>query len=680
MMLSFWNHGGGPFSGVAFDENTDDYLSLSELQAILKALKDARGENLELLGFDTCLTNNIETAGMLAPYADYLIASEEIEPGEGWNYSWLSALNEAGAKETTLTPDAVGRAIVDTYALSINDEGDWSQVMDETLALVDLSRMEALETAFDHMAKGMLVAASDEERFAALSRTAEKVQHMCEGCGMLDLYDFANDISAIVPAAREVLGVLGAPSGTTADHYVGAAQGKNPCILYRGTGLSHNECLGMAFYYPTTKTDDGTGNSTVAAKYVQYYRGLEISDHYADYLTHAMVMSEQLRKFDGAMQVAYDEKNDCYTLQIVDPDDVLAIKTVDFLTVYTDITDTGEETSYLLGVTPVEEDWEQGLFSDRFDGCWYTMNDQLFTVSREVCNSEWEYCEIPAILEGDSTVSTLQAYHHLATEDNPQDYIYICSILTPTGNESAPRSTAPEGELKFYPLLRKFDPDTQMKTDYTQNDLVSITADDESGLYFLPVDEVELASGQNSLYTGYFHVTDLRNKTRLSEPNYYVIVNDLAQMSAEDIPAQRYTGQPVTPAVHLWFLGEEILTEGVHYSLAYSDNVKQGQATVTVTGLEEDLPGKLTLHFQIEDGARLAEQLIDALPAHLCGLCPDKEEQLNHLYAVDQAKTAMDWAVSAGILTGNHGRLNPKASVTRAQAAVMLMRYVSQQF
>lgn len=42
----------------------------------------------------------------------------------------------------------------------------------------------------------------------------------------------------------------------------------------------------------------------------------------------------------------------------------------------------------------------------------------------------------------------------------------------------------------------------------------------------------------------------------------------------------------------------------------------------------------------------------------------------------DYALEAMDWAVSAGIINGTtQGALNPQGTTTRAQAAVMLMRF-----
>ena len=39
------------------------------------------------------------------------------------------------------------------------------------------------------------------------------------------------------------------------------------------------------------------------------------------------------------------------------------------------------------------------------------------------------------------------------------------------------------------------------------------------------------------------------------------------------------------------------------------------------------------------------------------------------------ANEAMQWAVSAGLINGMDGKLNPQGSATRAQVATMLMRY-----
>ena len=55
------------------------------LDEIATALKNG-GCDFDMAGFDACLMATLETAMVLEPYADYMIASEEVEPGNGWYY------------------------------------------------------------------------------------------------------------------------------------------------------------------------------------------------------------------------------------------------------------------------------------------------------------------------------------------------------------------------------------------------------------------------------------------------------------------------------------------------------------------------------------------------------------------------------------------------------------------
>ena len=106
--LILWNHGGGPMEGVCRDELFSmDNLSLSELTQALEA-SNLPGK-LSWIGFDACLMSSAEVASTLAPYADYMIASQETEPAPGWNYAFLKGLeSDASAADT-------GRRIVDAY-------------------------------------------------------------------------------------------------------------------------------------------------------------------------------------------------------------------------------------------------------------------------------------------------------------------------------------------------------------------------------------------------------------------------------------------------------------------------------------------------------------------------------------------------------------------------------------
>jgi hypothetical protein len=74
--LILWNHGGGPMSGVCWDDlSQSDNLTMAELQTALEDSPFAH-DPLEWIGFYACLMASVETAHMMAPYAKYMIASQ----------------------------------------------------------------------------------------------------------------------------------------------------------------------------------------------------------------------------------------------------------------------------------------------------------------------------------------------------------------------------------------------------------------------------------------------------------------------------------------------------------------------------------------------------------------------------------------------------------------------------
>lgn len=133
--LIFWDHGGGSLSGFGYDEKNSGSGSM-DLSGINQALSDA-GVTFDFIGFDACLMATLENALMLSNYADYLIASEETEPGVGWYYTnWLSALSA----NTSMSTLEIGKNIVDDF-VSVCAQKCRGQ--DTTLSVVDLSELES---------------------------------------------------------------------------------------------------------------------------------------------------------------------------------------------------------------------------------------------------------------------------------------------------------------------------------------------------------------------------------------------------------------------------------------------------------------------------------------------------------------------------------------------------------
>ncbi|MBK9711942.1 MAG: hypothetical protein IPO81_11565 [Kouleothrix sp.] len=100
--------------GVAIDATDRDYLDTQELR---RALADVPGDRpcVDLIGFDACLMSVIEIGYELRGLAEYMVGSQEIEPGVGWPYGdVLSAL----AANPAMSGAQLGEAIVRCYAES----------------------------------------------------------------------------------------------------------------------------------------------------------------------------------------------------------------------------------------------------------------------------------------------------------------------------------------------------------------------------------------------------------------------------------------------------------------------------------------------------------------------------------------------------------------------------------
>ncbi len=129
--LVLWDHGGGPLAGVCCDERFSteegsDALMITELAQAL-AESPFADDPLEFIGFDACLMSTVEVALAVAPYARYMIASQEPEPADGWDWRMLGEIADC--------PDgaAVGEVIVHSYAAAQAD-----RLSPATLSCLDL--------------------------------------------------------------------------------------------------------------------------------------------------------------------------------------------------------------------------------------------------------------------------------------------------------------------------------------------------------------------------------------------------------------------------------------------------------------------------------------------------------------------------------------------------------------
>lgn len=140
--VGYWDHGSGLFNGnpnpitkgFGWDDKGSN-METADLTTIGNAFKAASGKPLAIVGFDACLMAHGELAYQLGTSADILLASEELEPGKGWDYAGF--LKAAAASNRT--PSAVASALVKSYGASYAPGGSQTSGRDEiTLSALDI--------------------------------------------------------------------------------------------------------------------------------------------------------------------------------------------------------------------------------------------------------------------------------------------------------------------------------------------------------------------------------------------------------------------------------------------------------------------------------------------------------------------------------------------------------------
>ncbi len=183
--LIFWDHGGGSVSGFGYDEKHQrPAMNLAEIDS---ALTNANVK-FDFIGFDACLMATVENAQMLSKHADYLIGSEETEPGTGWYYTnWLTRLS-TNSSTTTLN---IGKMIADDYMS--HNKGNYNT----TLSIVDLSELsKTLTSPFNNFAKSInSMMQTDKKTDVMNARMKSREFAQANRIDQIDLSDFAGRIN-----------------------------------------------------------------------------------------------------------------------------------------------------------------------------------------------------------------------------------------------------------------------------------------------------------------------------------------------------------------------------------------------------------------------------------------------------------------------------------------------------
>ncbi len=397
-----WDHGGGSAVGVCYDERTQRSLSLNDLRAAFEAAAASDHENppFELIGFDACLMATADVMHDLHGIARYMVASEEIEPGNGWDYKgWVGAL----ARNPSMNGAALGKEICDTYLAGCEAHGTGESA---TLSVVDMRGLPKLREAYEAFGVAALRQADKNPQafFAAFSRAAGSAINYGGNTreqgysNMVDLGSLSQNAQALLPGVTDAL-----------------RQAVQESVVYKVNGPYRRGSSGLSGYYSYNgDADHFMAYADQAAALLPMkclYYGLvfgKMPTQAAPYLkgdaagqATPIIQPEERKKIFAVSQledtpVDIDKEGNAFVK-------LSAAQMENLASVHCQLVFRSEEDDVLLYLgsdADINTDWEKGVFKDNFQGTWPMLEGHPVYIEITHEGDDYNLYSVPIKLNG----------------------------------------------------------------------------------------------------------------------------------------------------------------------------------------------------------------------------------------------------------------------------------------
>ena len=255
--------------GYGLDEVYGDILTIDEIDSALQSAGIGGDKRLSLLGFDACLMGAVETANKLKDRAEYIVFSQETEPGFGWNYMFLKEV------ENTSDGAETARYIIDYYDDFYTElfKTRPDLYSDISLSCVDTDKLGEVTRCADVLfEKARDDAASEDCGEVIRARNATKIFGKTTTGSDYDLVDL-----------KDLAERVGGKYSAECNDFVSAVES---AVVYSKTSM--DKACGMSAYFPYANRGGMTKN-------LEKYKGISFSDGYSNMIN---TVAERLASTD----------------------------------------------------------------------------------------------------------------------------------------------------------------------------------------------------------------------------------------------------------------------------------------------------------------------------------------------------------------------------------------------
>lgn len=253
--LIIYDHGMGALGSIS-DDFSDDFLYAFEMQDALEKTHFNKNNKMETVLFRTCLNGTYEIANVFSPYANYMVASEEITRGSKdsnvFNFINDLNLNDDG--------NVFGSKFISGYKQYM-DSLDYFGDLDSTYSVLDLRKFSNLSNSLDSFFSDVDV----KKDFNKISKIrANMHQYAVEAADSsdydtVDLYELINSMKELSPSkANKVL--------------------KSFDEVVKENWAINNHSFGLSIYFPYN------GSSSVIELHMKVFDRLNINNNYLKFI------------------------------------------------------------------------------------------------------------------------------------------------------------------------------------------------------------------------------------------------------------------------------------------------------------------------------------------------------------------------------------------------------------
>ena len=238
--IGLWNHGSGwkaktdsrVVRGISYDDSSNNHITTNELSTATKLCSEVLGQKLDIINMDACLMGMVEVAHELKDNCLYFVGSEEVEPGKGAPYDDVLRGVKAG-----ISPRDFADHWINAFAKSYQNGSQGRD--DSTQSAIDLSKIDALETALDGFAKAVMSTKHADEVVKAVAKTVK-----FEYPENIDLMHFIKNFKALCAGDASIV--------TACDKVMAAAKAAvvNSKTTSRSSNNRYKDATGLAIYLP----------------------------------------------------------------------------------------------------------------------------------------------------------------------------------------------------------------------------------------------------------------------------------------------------------------------------------------------------------------------------------------------------------------------------------------------